>query len=378
MGTKKVEAGSRFNPETSRRVFLKRSAGAIGAASLGAMLPAMGAVAQDPTPVPDPEAVEGTVNWLVSTPALADPAAIGPFTEQTGVEVVAVPYGTQDEMLQKVRGGQAPYDLVNLDQTQVQMLAEEGHILPLDTALLPNLDHVFPVFRDRDTFNFDGQVWGVPQFFGANAIAYNKAKIPVVDSVEALFDPANSGRISMRNSGADSLLVAALKMGLEHPYRMDDAQLAQARDLLIEQKPLVRLYWNGIADLEAAFANDEVDLAWSQLLVVEPLRNAGLDMGWVWPKEGVGAFLAIVALAATSTNPEAAQSLQNYLLGPEWGNAIATAYGYAPTSQLAWDAMSPETLQKVAIDPTRLDTLTFAEPFDREKWNLVWEEVQAA
>jgi spermidine/putrescine-binding protein len=159
---------------------------------------------------------------------------------------------------------------------------------------------------------------------------------------------------------------------------MDDDQLEQVKNLLIEQKPLVRVYWRGIADLQAAFANDEVDVAWSQLLVIEPLREAGLDMGWAWPKEGVAAFLAVVALADTATHVPAANAFLNYLMGSEWGLAIARNYGYAPTSEAAFDAFTPEIAEKVAIDPSRIENVQFRQPFDREKYTALWAEVQAA
>jgi spermidine/putrescine-binding protein len=355
----------------SRRTFLKRSAGVAAAASLGGLIPAVGARAQGGA------SLEGPVNWLVSTPALVEPEAIAPFTEATGVAIEAVPYSTYDEMLAKVRGAQTPFDIISMEQSHVKLLAEEGHILPIPTSEMANFDSVFPVFRDRDTLNFEGQTWAAPAFFGANALAYNRAMLPEVDSVGALFDPANSGLIGMRDEPEDAFLVGALQAGFT-PYEMDDAQLQEVKNLLIEQKPLVRVYWRGIADLEAAFANEELAVAWSQLLLIEPLRAAGLDMGWTWPKEGVAAFLAVVALADTATHVPAANAFLDYLMGPEWGLAIASKYGYAPTSEAAFDAFTPEIAEKVAIDPTRIENVRFRQPFDREKYTALWEEVKAA
>ena len=206
----------------SRRQFLKGTAGVIGLASFGGLLQACatpGASSSAASVAPPASAsaaataaasaaasasgaaLEGPVNWLTSTPALADPAAIGAFEAATGIKIAAVPYGTQDEMLTKVRGGQTPFDIVNLDQTQVKLLADEGHILPIPVDQMPNFAKVFPVFRERETLNFNGQTWAAPQFFGANAIAYNKKFLPEVDSVEALFDQKNSGRDRDARSG---------------------------------------------------------------------------------------------------------------------------------------------------------------------------------
>jgi spermidine/putrescine-binding protein len=369
---------------TTRRRFLKGSVGLIGLTSVGGILQACGGSPTTPSTSGAPSSgspgvkLEGPVNWLTSTPALADPDAIGSFEQSTGVKIASVPYGTFDEMLAKVRGGQTPYDIINMNDGQVPLLAREGLIQPINSAQMRNFANMFPIFRDRETLNFDGKVWGVPQFFGANAIAYNSKKIPQLDSVGALFDEKYKGRIAMRDSSEDSLLVGALRLGFKQPYRMGDEQLAQVKALLIKQKPLVRVYWRGIADLQAAFANEEVWLAWSQLLVVEPLKKAGLDMGWVWPKEGVGAFLAVVALAKTATHRPAAEAFLNYLMGEEWGLIIAKKYGYAPCSETTFGKMTPDVRQKVNIDTAKLATLTFKEEFDRPKWNKIWDEIKAA
>src|SRR3712207_7038396 len=53
-------------------------------------------------------------------------------------------------------------DIISMEQSHVKLLAEEGHILPIPVAEMPNFTSVFPVFRERDTLNFEGQTWAAP------------------------------------------------------------------------------------------------------------------------------------------------------------------------------------------------------------------------
>ena len=89
-------------------------------------------------------------------------------------------------------------------------------------------------------------------------------------------------------------------------------------------------------------------------------------------------LIAVVALADTATHVPAANALLDYLMGSEWGLGLASAYGYAPTSEAAFDAFTPEVAEKVAIDPSRVADVQFRQPFDREKYTALWAEVQAA
>ena len=81
---------------------------------------------------------------------------------------------------------------------------------------------------------------------------------------------------------------------------MDEKELQEVKKLLISQKPLVRAYWKNVADVQNMLASGEVVVAWTFLAVIAPLRKAGIDAGWVWPKEGaLGWSEAISAVKGT-------------------------------------------------------------------------------
>lgn len=322
----------------------------------------------------------GPLNWYAFGTLYSDPFLLEPWAKETGVEVKQTPWTGADEMSAKLRSGAAKlFDGAAIPQQWIRLFAKENLIEPIDLRNVPNFAKLFPEFAKSGYVNFDGQVWGVPWVWGANAIAYNKKDIPDVTSMSVLFDEKYKGRIAMRDDPEDSLAVAALYMGIKEPYSMTEAQLQEAKKLLVKQKPLVRAYWKSPADLQTMFANGEISVAWAQLGVVDPLRKAGIDMGWVWPKEGVlGFFNGNCTVKGTKKKREA-EVFANYLIGPDYGKRLGEKSGYATTSDLAVARMSPETLAKVGIDPGKLKLLTFKELIpNRPTWQRLLDEVKAS
>ena len=160
---------------------------------------------------------------------------------------------------------------------------------------------------------------------------------------------------------------------------MDSAALQEVKKLLISQKPLIRSYWRSPSDLQTMFANGEISVAWAQLAIIAPLRAGGVDMGWVWPKEGVlGFFNGQCTVKGTASKAEA-EAFANFLIGPDYGLRLAEKTGYATTSGLAIAKMSPELLAKTGIDPEKLKLLQFKQIIpDRPAWQAIWDEVKSS
>jgi spermidine/putrescine transport system substrate-binding protein len=320
------------------------------------------------------------LNWFAFGTIYSDPYLLEPFVKGINISVKQTPWTGADEMLAKLRGGGAQlFDCASIPQQFVRQLAKDGVIEAIDPANVANFTGLFPEFKNSPYVNADGKIWGVPWIWGANAIAYNKKYIPSVTSMSSLFDEKNKGRISMRDDPEDSLAVAALYLGIKEPFKMDDRELAEVKKLLVIQKALIRSYWRNVSDLQTLFANDEISISWAQLAIIEPLRRGSVDMGWVWPTEGVlGFFNGQCTIKGTARKKEA-EAFANFLIGPDYGVRLAEKTGYATTSDFARAKMSPELVAKAGIDPSRLRLLKFKELIpNRPVWQRIWDEVKAA
>jgi spermidine/putrescine transport system substrate-binding protein len=302
------------------------------------------------------------------------------FSQERGLPIRPTFYSTSDEMVAKLKGGGAGlYDMVAPIQSYVPLMAELGLIAPMDKSRITNLSGVFPEFIGTPEWEPGGVYYGTPLVWGANAIAYNRKVTGEIDSIEALFDQRFAGQISMRDEPEDSLAVGALKLGIKQPYEMDEAALQEVKKLMISQKPLVRSYWHSFAELQTVLGSGEAALAWSFLAVVKPLREQGIDCGWVWPKEGALGWNEGIALVATSKRKADVEDYANLTLAPEYGKYLGQVSRYATTSAEAVKEMDPRLVEDLGINPESMSQLVFKKALpNRARWIEIWNEVKAA
>lgn len=302
------------------------------------------------------------------------------FSAEKGAAVRPTFYSSSDEMIAKLRGGGSSlYDMVVPIQSYVPLMVEVGLIKPMDKTRLTHLPDLFPAFLDTPQWDVKGEFYGAPFVWGANAIAYNKATTGDIDSLDALFDPKFKGQIGMRDEPEDSLAIGALKLGIKKPYSMDENELQEVKKLMISQKPLVRSYWKSIAEVQTMLASGEVALSWGFLAIVKPLREAGIDCGWVWPKEGAIGWNEGIALVASSQRQAEVEDYANLTLSPDYGEMMGTTSRYATTSQRAVEQMDQKLVADLGIDPATMSQLVFKEALpNRSRWVEIWNEVKNA
>ena len=302
------------------------------------------------------------------------------FAGENGHNIRPSFYSTSDEMVAKLRGGgDQLYDMVVPIQSFVPLMAELGLIKPMDKSRFTNLNGLFPEFVGTPEWEFDEKFYGAPFVWGANAIAYNREETGEIDSLDALWDPKFAGRIGIRDEPEDSLAIGALKLGIENPYQMDEAELQEVKKLMIAQKPLVRAYWRSIADVQTMLASGEIVISWAFLAVVKPLRDLGIDVGWVWPKEGAIGWNEGIALVAGSRNEDAVTEYANLTLSADYGKMMGQVSRYATSSKTAVEQMDPTLVSDLGIDPAKMSALVFKQALpNRARWMEIWNEIKAA
>lgn len=289
-------------------------------------------------------------------------------------------FSSSDEMVAKLRGGGTKlYDMVVPAQHFVALSVRAGLFEPLDPAKMTYRKDLFPEFQNDPNWTVDGKLYGVPFVWGANAMAFNRTVTGDLDSMGALFDNKWKGRIALRDDAEDTLCMGALMLGIKDPTNMDEKALQEVKKLLISQKRLLRAYWKNVADLHTMLASGEVVVAWAFLNVIEPLKKAGIDAGWVWPKEGALGWSEAVSAVKGTKKLALVEEFANFTLSPEHGEMMARYNGYAPASKVAVDRLEPKLVADLGIDPKAFNRLTFKGNLtNRSRWNDIWNEVKAA
>lgn len=289
-------------------------------------------------------------------------------------------FSSSDEMVAKLRGGGTKlYDMVVPAQHFVALSVRAGLFEPLDPAKMTYRKDLFTEFQNDPNWTVDGKLYGVPFVWGANAMAFNRKVTGDLDSMSALFDKKWKGRIALRDDAEDTLCMGALMLGIKDPTNMDEKALQEVKKLLISQKPLLRAYWKNVADLQTMLGSGEVVVAWAFLNVIEPLKKAGIDAGWVWPKEGALGWSESVSAVKGTKKLALVEEFANFTLSPEHGEMMARYLGYAPASKVAVDRLEPKLVTDLGIDPKAFSRLTFKGNLtNRSRWNDIWNEVKAA
>ena len=105
-----------------------------------------------------------------------DEESLAQFQQETGIKVNYSVFASNEEMLLKLRGGNAgDYDLILASDYAISDLRKTGDLLPLDKAVLTNWDNLNPVYLDQ---YFDPEnVYSVPYTAGSPVIVYDPDQV---------------------------------------------------------------------------------------------------------------------------------------------------------------------------------------------------------
>jgi spermidine/putrescine transport system permease protein len=304
------------------------------------------------------------------------PQTIRKFEQRHDVRVNLDLYDTNEAMLAKVQSGNVDYDILCPSNYPIQVLIAQGLLRPLDLSALPHLANVDPAFLDR---SYDrGNRFSVPYFWGTAGIAYRRSRVGTVDSWAAMWDSRYKGRILMLDDARETFGAALKRMGASL-NTTDPALLARAREMLLQQKPLVRAY--NSSNYEDVLLSGDVWLAqgWNGQFARAIAQDP--DIEYVIPREGASLFLDSLVIPAGAPHPELAHAFIDFTLEAEIAAEICATMRYS-TPNAAAVRLLPEALRaNRAIFPTP-DVLARAELLEDVGeavvlYDRLWTEVKS-
>ncbi|MBI3774364.1 MAG: spermidine/putrescine ABC transporter substrate-binding protein [Gammaproteobacteria bacterium] len=192
-----------------------------------------------------------------------DPHVVAQFERSQHAKVKFMYFESDDDRDELLtQGNGIGYDVVLADGISVTSYADAGWLAPIRQASIPNLKHIDP--RWRKAFPHAEQ-YGVPYFWGTIGIAYRRDLAPTAfTSWLELYrpQPALRGKIVMIKHARDVIGMALKALGYSQNSG-DPAQLAQARELVLAQKPFVRAYSYVSLGKESALVTGE---AWAAMV----------------------------------------------------------------------------------------------------------------
>ncbi len=309
-----------------------------------------------------------------------DPAVIEAFETEYGVDVVEDTYSSNEELLAKLQAGAAGYDVVVPSDYMVDIMIAEGLLAEINHDNLPNLANLSPIFTDPP---YDpGMKHCVPYQWGTTGVGYN-SEVVEPDSLAYIFDPELaaqfSGKITILNDAREAIGSALKYLGYS-VNSTDEAQLEEAKQVLIQVKPYVYAYESD--RFEDMIVADEavIGLGWSG-----DYFAAAAEDERVWytiPKEGSIIWADNMCIPKTSQSQYTAELFINFVLEGENSAKITNFTWYASPNAAAEEFILPEILTEPAIYPSE-------ETMQRLEWiqdvgeatplyERIWTEVKAA
>jgi spermidine/putrescine transport system substrate-binding protein len=281
------------------------------------------------------------------------------FETEYGIKVKEAYFDNNEAMLAKLKAGATGYDIAVPTGYTASILIKSGMVDPVDPDYLPNMKYTLPAFQnppyDPGT---NGLNYTVPYMWGTAGYCLRTDILddPITKWAD-LWNTKYKGEISMMFDERECM-GAALKLLGYSLNTTDEAQINEAADKLIEQKPLVQKYviTNSYREIVAGKApithcwNGEVALA------VNNMGEGGeKKVRYVFPEEGFSTWVDTLVIPKGGNSRYGAHLFMDYLMRPEVSAENALWIGYLPVSQQALDTVKAENPVADMIIPTDAD-----------------------
>lgn len=307
-----------------------------------------------------------------------DESVLTDFEKEYGIKVNYDYFSTNEEMYVKLKSGGTNYDVLFPSDYMISRLIKEDMLHKIDMNNIPNFKHINDKFKSLD---YDpNNEYSVPYMWGTVGIAYNTTMVDEpVDSWNILWDPKYENNILMMDSQRDSIAVALKKLGYSLNSR-DEAELEEAKQELIKQKPLVLSYVGD--EVKDKMVGGEAALAVVYSGEVIAIRWENEDIEYSIPKEGSNLWFDAMVIPKTSQNKEAAEKFINFMTDPEISLRNAEYVGYSIPNTTAIEMLDEEVRSDEVAYPD-IDSLDNCEVFEDvsdiiEVYNRIWDEIKAA
>jgi putative spermidine/putrescine transport system substrate-binding protein len=288
---------------------------------------------------------EGALN-VIEWPYYTDKSFAKPFEQQTGCKIHRKDAGSSNQMVALMRtgggGGGGQYDLVSASGDASLRLIKGGDVQPVNVNLIPSWKDFIPVFKSPPHNTVDGVHYGISLQWGPNTLMFNTKDItPAPKDWSILYDPKYEGQITVPNNPiqiADAALYLSKTKpdtGITDPYELTKEQFDATINLLKQQKPLVKTYWNYAADEIQAFAQGDVSVGASWPYQTLQLQAKKLPITEIIPQQGVTGWADTWMLAKKAPHPNCAYLWMKYVTTPKVEAQQALVFGETPVNPKA-------------------------------------------
>ena len=373
-----------------KKVFAISMAGLTAASALLSGCGASGNTGASGTDSAASGSADGSELYVYNWGEYIDEDVISQFEEETGITVVYDLFETNEEMYPVIEAGAVNYDVVCPSDYMIQKMRENDLLAELNFDNIPNIDQIDPAYMEMSQAFDPENKYSVPYCWGTVGILYNtklleELGVPAPTKWADLWDERLSGEILMQDSVRDAFMVALKKDGYSMNSESKD-ELEQAKQELIDQKPLVQAYVIDQVRDKMIGGEAAVGVIYSgeMLYIQDEVANLGLDynLEYVIPEEGTNLWLDSWVIPKNAKNKENAEKWIDFMCRPEIAKANFEYITYPTPNKGAFELLDEDMQNNKAVFPD-IDSLKDSEVYkylgdDTDAvYNELWKEVKA-
>lgn len=310
-----------------------------------------------------------------------DPEVLDMFEEETGIQVIYEEFETNEIMYPKIQSGAIAYDLVCPSDYMIQKMIQNDLLQPLNFDNIPNAKNIGQVYYEKSRqFDPDNQ-YSIPYCWGTVGILYNTKMVEEpIDSWTVLWDTQYKDNILMQDSVRDAFAVALKTLG----YSLNSTsihELTQAKDLLVQQKPLVQAYVIDQVHDKMIGSEAAIGVIYSGEAIYTQTENP--DLAYVVPKEGSNMWIDSWVMPKNAPNKENAEKFLDFLCRPEIALMNFEYITYSTPNEKARELIEDPAIRNSEIAfpgdsiLSRCETFTYLGEDADEVYNQLWREVKS-
>ena len=319
-----------------------------------------------------------------------DPEVPKLFEKETGIKVVYDTFETNEEMYPVIQAGGVIYDAVCPSDYMIEKMMQNHLLQEVDFNNVPNIKEIGKDYMKMCEQFDPGNKYVVPYTTGTVGILYNKKMldelgVPYPTKWADLWNPKLKGEILMQDSVRDAFMVALKKEG-HSMNTVSDAELDEALQDLIKQKPLVQAYV--VDQVRDKMIGEEaaagVIYSGEILYVQGELEGTDVEVDYVIPEEGTNVWFDGWVIPWNAKHKENAEKWMNFLCRPDIAAKNFEYITYPTPNVGALALLDKSYTENKALFPDMKEVLKKGEVYtylgeeNEAKYNNRWKILKAS
>ena len=312
-----------------------------------------------------------------------DPETLEMFEEETGIRVVYDEFETNEIMFPKVAAGASQYDVICPSDYMIRKMIDNDLLQKLDFNKLPLAKENIGAQYYEQAKGFDtNNEYCVPYIWGTVGILYNTTMVDdPVDSWSILWNEKYADNILMQDSVRDAFMIPLKLMGASM-NSTDEAELTKAKDMLIEQKPLVQAYVVDEVRDKMIGGEAAIGVIYSGEAIYTKRENE--DLEYVIPKEGTNVWIDAWVIPKNAQNVDNAHKFIDFMCRGDIALMNFEYTTYSTPNIVAQENIEDEDIRNSKVAFPDLDSYSGLETFsylgeDADKlYDNLWKEVKSS